>query len=127
LTAFALQFPAPFLRSFDPFLPTFVTTDASGYALGAVLEQEESSHRRPVAFFSRSMQAAEQNHHPQEEELLAVVYSLRHWRAYLHRRNFTVFTSHESLKYLQTQDYLVVLEPACAAEGVRLYVKVKEI
>jgi RNase H-like domain found in reverse transcriptase/Reverse transcriptase (RNA-dependent DNA polymerase) len=97
---------APVLRSFDPTLPTFVTTDASGYAFGAVLEQEEASHRRPVAFFSRSMQAAKQTYHPKEQELLAVVDSLRNWCAYLHGRHFTVFTDHESLKYLQTQDYL---------------------
>lgn len=97
---------APVLRCFDPDLPIFVTTDASGLAVGAVLEQEEEGQRRPVAYFSRNMQPAEQNYHPQEQELLAIVEALRHWRAYLHGRRFTVLTDHESLKYLQTQAHL---------------------
>lgn len=97
---------APVLRAFDPELSTCVTTDASGYAIGAVLEQTDSESRRPVAFFSRTMSPAEQNYHPQEQELLAIVEALRHWRAYLHGRPFIVNTDHESLKYLQTQDHL---------------------
>jgi hypothetical protein len=97
---------APVLRAFDPDLPTFVTTDASGYAIGAVLEQKTSDSCRPVAYFSRTMSPAEQNYHPQEQELLAIIESLRHWRAYLHGRPFIVNTDHESLKYLQTQDHL---------------------
>lgn len=97
---------APVLRCFDPTLPIFVTTDASGYAVGGVLEQDADGARRPVAYFSRTMNPAELNYHPQEKELLAIVESLRHWRAYLHGRTFTVLTDHESLKYLQTQDHL---------------------
>jgi hypothetical protein len=84
---------APVLRCLDLDLPTFVTSDASRYSLCAVLEQEEDGHRRPAAFFSRSMQAAEQNYHPQEQELLVVVDSLRYWRAYLHGRPFTAFVA----------------------------------
>ena len=97
---------APVLRAFNPEFSTCVTTDASGYAIGAVLEQTDSDSRRPVEFFSRTMSPAEQNYHPQEQELLAIVEALRHWRAYLHGRPFIVNTDHESLKYLQTQDHL---------------------
>jgi nicotinic acid phosphoribosyltransferase len=88
-------------------LSTCVTTDASGYAIGAVLEQTDSGSRRLAAFFSRTMSPAEQSYHTQEQELLAIVESLRHWRAYIHGRPLIVNTGHESLKYLQTQDYLI--------------------
>jgi hypothetical protein len=46
---------APVLRTFDPQLTIVETTDASGFAIGAVLEQDEDGFRRPVAYFSRTM------------------------------------------------------------------------
>jgi hypothetical protein len=97
---------APVLRTYDPSLPIQVTTDASGNAIGAVLEQEEDGYRRPVAFFSRTMNPHEQNYHTQEQELLAIVEALRHWRSYLHGQTFNVFTDHASLQYLATQERL---------------------
>jgi hypothetical protein len=69
---------APFLRTFDPQLPVVVTTDASGFAIGAVLEQDEDGFRRPADCFSRSMNPYDQNYHAQEQELLAIVEALRH-------------------------------------------------
>jgi Reverse transcriptase (RNA-dependent DNA polymerase)/RNase H-like domain found in reverse transcriptase len=51
---------APVRRTFDPKLPIIVKTDASGFAIGAVLEDEANS-RRPVAYFSRTMNPHEQN------------------------------------------------------------------
>ena len=97
---------APVLRTFDPHLPIVVTTDASGFAIGAVLEQDEDGFRRPVAYFSRTMNPHEQNYHAQEQELLAIVEALRHWRSYLHGQTFLVETDHASLQYLTTQDHL---------------------
>jgi RNase H-like domain found in reverse transcriptase/Integrase zinc binding domain len=97
---------APVLRTFDPKLPIVVTTDASGFAIGAVLEQDEAGARRPVAYFSRTMNPHEQNYHAQEQELLAIVEALRHWRSYLHGQTFLVQTDHASLQYLTTQDHL---------------------
>ncbi len=97
---------ADVLRSFDPTLPIFIGTDASGKAIGAVLEQEEHGSRRPVGFFSRTLNIHEQRYHIRERELLSIVASLVHWRAYLHGQRFTVFNDHESLKYLHSQDKL---------------------
>ena len=97
---------APVLRSFDSALPVVVTTDASQFAIGAVLEQEEDSKKRPVAFASRTLNAAEQNYAAHERELLAVVDSLRWWRSYLHGKSFTVHSDHYPLRYLETQDSL---------------------
>ena len=97
---------APVLRTFNSSLPTFVTTDASQYAIGAVLEQEENKLRRPVAFASRTLNNAEQNYAAHERELLAIVDTLKWWRVYLHGIFFTVHTDHYPLRYLETQDHL---------------------
>jgi RNase H-like domain found in reverse transcriptase len=97
---------APVLRTYDPALPITVTTDASGFAIGAVLEQDEDVMRRPVAYFSRTMNPYEQNYHAKEQELLAIVESIRYWRSYLHGYTFLVQTDHASLHYLTTQERL---------------------
>ena len=97
---------APVLRCFDSCLPIFVTTDASQYALGAVLEQEEEKKRRPVAFASRTLNEAEQNYAAHERELLAIIDTLKWWRSYLYGNFFTVHTDHYPLRYLETQDSL---------------------
>ena len=97
---------APVLRSFDSTLPIFLSTDASGVAIGAVLEQMENGNRRPVAFYSRTLNVHEQRYPIRERELLSIVAAISHWRAYLFGQNFTVMNDHESLKYLETQHKL---------------------
>jgi RNase H-like domain found in reverse transcriptase len=84
-----------------------VTTDASGFAIGAVLEQDEDGFRRPVAYFSRTMNPHENNYHAQEQEILAIVEALRRWRSYLHGRTFLAQTDHASLQYITTKDHLI--------------------
>jgi len=49
---------------------------------------------------------AEQQYAAHERELLAIVETLRTWRAYLHGRHFNVLTDHYPLKYLETQKQL---------------------
>lgn len=97
---------APILRAFNPELPVVLSTDASGCAVGAVLEQDDGMGRRPVAFFSQTLSIHEQRYTIRERELLAIVQAIRHWRCYLHGRQFIVHTDHESLRYLRTQDKL---------------------
>ena len=97
---------APVLRCFDPSLQIIVTTDASNYAIGAVLEQKDGNSTRPVAYHSRTLNPAEQNYAAHERELLAIVDTLRVWRVYLHGNHFTVHTDHYPLKYLETQESL---------------------
>ncbi|GJJ76350.1 hypothetical protein EMPS_08709 [Entomortierella parvispora] len=54
---------APVLRIFDPALSTAIDTDASGFAIGAVLFQTDQFGRsRPVAFTSRKLNPAERNY-----------------------------------------------------------------
>ncbi|GBG88131.1 hypothetical protein CBR_g46620 [Chara braunii] len=46
---------APALNIYDPTLPTKVTTDTSGYDIGAVLEQHDGTDRHPVEYFSQKV------------------------------------------------------------------------
>ena len=99
---------APVLAPFNPdaSVNIRVTTDASQYAVGAVLEQQHGDVFRPVAFASRTLNSAEQRYAAHERELLAIVDTLRTWRAYLHGKQFCVFTDHYPLRYLETQKQL---------------------
>ena len=98
---------APVLRIFDPDLATTVETDASGFAIGAVLFQtDEHGVSRPVAFTSRKLNSAERNYPTHEQELLAVVHALRTWRYYLDGSHFIVYTDHATLRHFPTQPKL---------------------
>ncbi|MBW0517209.1 hypothetical protein O181_056924 [Austropuccinia psidii MF-1] len=64
---------APILPHFDPSLPTIVDTDASDYALGAVLSQIYDSGKCSIVFDSRKLLPAELNYGIHDKELLGVI------------------------------------------------------
>lgn len=97
---------APILCLPDPDREFIVTTDASDFAIGAVLSQDQGSGLQPVAFESRKLNPAEQNYAAHEKELLAVVHAIRTWRVYLEGRHFRVQTDHATLRYIQSQPSL---------------------
>jgi len=90
----------------NPQLQYTATTDASGYAIGAALQQDHGNGLQPCAFLSRKMNDAERNYAVHEQELLAIVHALREWRHYLLGNRIIVITDHRSLQYLVTQDKL---------------------
>jgi hypothetical protein len=97
----------PVLALPDPALPFVVHTDASGFAVGAVLSQKQPDGAlRPIAFLSKKMLDAETRYPTHEQELLAIIVALKSWRHYLHGRKFTVCTDHHSLQYFKTQPML---------------------
>ena len=61
---------APVLRTFNPEYPIVITTDASKYAIGAVLEQDFPDGRHPIAFISKTLSSSEQNYAPYNVEML---------------------------------------------------------
>ncbi|MBW0489888.1 hypothetical protein O181_029603 [Austropuccinia psidii MF-1] len=68
---------SPILSHFDPSLPTIVETDASDYALGAVLIQISDSGKHPIAFDSHKCLPAELNYEIHDKELLGIVWALQ--------------------------------------------------
>lgn len=86
--------------------PFTVRTDASDYAIGAVISQGEGPEERPVAYNSRKLQGAERNYTVHEKELLGVVHALKEWRHYLGTRHFTVITDNWAVKWIKTQPQL---------------------
>ncbi|GBG75338.1 hypothetical protein CBR_g19972 [Chara braunii] len=70
---------APVLRIYDPTLPTRVTTDASGYDIGAVLEQHEDTDWHAVEFFSQKVPPRNSFDDLRKELLDFVTIHLRHF------------------------------------------------
>ncbi|GBG93056.1 hypothetical protein CBR_g58411 [Chara braunii] len=97
---------APVLSIYDPTLPTRVTTDASGYGIGAVLEQHDGDdccHSRE--YFSHKVPPIHSRDDARKKELLTFVMALKRWRHFLlgHRR-FTWVTDNNPLTYYKTQN-----------------------
>ncbi|KAL0832527.1 hypothetical protein ABMA28_000738 [Loxostege sticticalis] len=91
---------APVLRQADELLPYTLKTDASNYALGAVLEQGEGDNEHPVEYASRLLNSAERNYTTTEREALAVVWALNRFRGYVEGVPVTVVTDHQALRWL---------------------------
>ncbi|MBW0569615.1 hypothetical protein O181_109330 [Austropuccinia psidii MF-1] len=92
---------APILSDFDPSLPTIVETDASNYALSALLSQISDSGKHPISFDSCKPLPGELNYEIHDKELLGIVWALKRWRAYLLSlsSSFEVLTNRSSLQY----------------------------
>ncbi|MBW0570350.1 hypothetical protein O181_110065 [Austropuccinia psidii MF-1] len=97
---------APILSCFDPSLPTIVETDASDYALGAVLSQVACSGKHPIAFDSHKLLPEELKYKIHDKELLGIVWALKLWKAFLlsHSSSFKVITNHSSLQYFMSSN-----------------------
>ena len=92
---------APILKLPKANLPFMIDTDASDYQIGCtLLQQHEDGIRYPCGYWSRSLSSAERNYSAQERECLAIVWAISTLRPYLERTRFTVYTYHESLKWL---------------------------
>ena len=98
---------APVLALADPKLPYVIHCDASGFAVGACLMQDQGAGLQPVSYISCKMKDAETRYAPHEQELLSLVYACKKWRHYLHNgKPFTVLTDHQSLRFFSTQPLL---------------------
>ena len=92
----------PVLAVFDPDKPIFIETDASEFALGAILYQkDENGHLHPIAFLSKKFTDTESRYPIHDKELMAIVIACKQWRAYLEGANYTitVYSDHKNLTY----------------------------
>jgi len=100
---------APILGHFDPTKPVIIETDASDFAIGAVLSQRDDNNGlHPVAFHSRKFQPMEINYDNDDRELLAIVDAFKHWRRYCEgaENQIQVFMDHHNLEYFTTTKVL---------------------
>jgi len=100
---------APVLILPDRARPFRLITDASDFAVGAILEQPDLLNRwHPVAYHSKSLQPPEQNYDIHDKELLAIIRALEAFRHYLegHPEPFEIWTDHNNLAYFRTKQHL---------------------
>ena len=94
---------APVLAHADPQRQWVVQTDASGFAIGGVLsQQQDDGTMRPVAYWSHKLNPTQSKYSATERELMAIVLATKHWRAYLHGSPHPVLlkSDHKPLIYL---------------------------
>ncbi|MBW0565618.1 hypothetical protein O181_105333 [Austropuccinia psidii MF-1] len=105
------------LSHFNPCLPTIVKTDASDYALVAVLSQVYDLGKHPIAFDSCNLLPSEPNHDIHYNKLLGILWALNCWRAFLCSlsSSFKVLTNYSSLQYFISSKILTCHQ-ACWAE-----------
>lgn len=86
----------PILRYPDLSKIFTLTTDASNFALGAILSQEG----HPICYASRTLNGHEQNYSTIEKELLAIIWATQYFRPYLFGKKFIIETDHRPLTWL---------------------------
>ena len=100
---------APILSHFDAQKPVIIETDASDFAIGAILSQRDSEGRlHPVAFHSRKFQPVKINYEIHDKELLAIVDAFKHWRRYCKGavHQVQVFSDQQDMEYFTTTKIL---------------------
>ena len=86
----------------NPSQPFALTTDATKYALGALLLQTNPNGEwHPCSYLSQSFSPAECNYNIYDQELLTIIHALKTWCHYLHGSPLPVqvFTNHKNLTF----------------------------
>ncbi|HEV7736493.1 MAG TPA: reverse transcriptase domain-containing protein [Chlamydiales bacterium] len=99
---------APILTHWVPDAPIVVETDASDYALAAIISTYVDGDIHPIAFHSRTFNSAELNYDVHDKELLAIFEAFQKWRHYLEGTPVPVdvITDHKNLEYFSTTKML---------------------
>ena len=92
----------PILQQVNEDAKFYIRTDASNYALGAVLLQGEKEDERPIEYASRLLLPAERNYSTTEREALGVVWAVFKFRGYIEGAEVVVLTDHQPLRWLFT-------------------------
>ena len=82
--------------------PFEIQTNASDYAMGAVLMQ----HEKPICYHSETFTSAVVNYPTYDKELYALVQSVKKSKHYLMGKETIIHTDHQPLQYLQSQTKL---------------------
>ena len=101
---------ASILTYWVPDVQLVVETDASDYALAAILSiMTKDNEIHPIAFHSQTFSALELNYNIYDKELLVIFEAFKIWQHYL--EEFTslvdVVTDHKNLEYFSTTKVLI--------------------
>ena len=91
------------MRALNWKIPFEVMCDASDFAIGAVFGQGEDGKPYVIYYATKTLNEVQRNYTTTEKELLAVVFALDKFYAYLIGSFIVVFTDHSTLKYLLTK------------------------
>jgi len=100
---------APILTHWVPDAQLIVETDASDYALAAILSiMTKDNEIHPIAFHSRTFSALELNYDIHNKELLAIFKAFKIWQHYLEGSAslINVVMDHKNLEYFLTTKIL---------------------
>ena len=79
-------------------------TDASDFALGAVLSQDHEGTDYVIAYISKKLNPTEQRYHVNEKEGMAIIWAVhKKFRKFLHGRRFKVITDSLTAKSMITK------------------------
>ena len=94
---------APILTHWDLNVPIFIESDASDYALAAILSTKVGNKIYLITFYSQMFSATEINYNVHDKKLLAIYEAFHKWRHYLEGTSILVevLTDHKNLTYFQ--------------------------
>lgn len=76
--------------------------DVSDYAMGAASVQHREKVLHPIAYASKTFNETQENY-TTKKVLLAVVFALEKFRAYLLESKVIIHTNHSAIMYLMTK------------------------
>lgn len=86
-----------------PGAPLHIMTDASDTCMGAVLQQQQGTICKPIAFFSKNLSDTQKKYSVYDRELLAIYTAVKHFRRYIEGQVVKIFTDHRPLTYALTK------------------------
>ena len=111
----------PTLTHSDQNKPFELEVDASNYATGAILfQQDDRGKPRPIGFHSKMFSKEEMNYDIYNKELTALDRGLDTWRHLLIGRPITVHTNHANLTYYR-KPHKLSLRAKCAIARIMQY------
>ena len=80
-----------------------ISADASGHAIGYVLEQKDNTGKmRAISYGGRALHGHELKWTVSEQECLAVIEAIKAFRPYIENNHFLIYSDHKALKWIQS-------------------------